>query len=560
VASWAHDQYRRRRGPRNVPVVRRARRSSILALLGVAAAAAVSLPLVASAGPGGVSPDLRADPPERISGPQVYFTNGLGANQLLVRFDGFVTNVGAGPLEVSGNPQNGSVYQRRWGAGEGPGTFASTPVQPARVTFETGDGHNHFHLARAMRYSLWNLERTAQVAPGQKVGFCLYDIEDAPQPSPPKDPLVYSGAVTSFCDQNNAGSTDLRMGTSSGWRDVYDQNLAFQWVDVSNTTPGTYLVGAEADPDNTIWEGGGAAEYNPPAFSSQQITVPGWTAQPVNLVQGAAQAVPLAAQKFGAQSNSNLQYQVTSAPANGTLNVAVGQVFPGTQQVVYTPNPGYAGDDRFTYVARSASSSFPINPQQATVAITDNRPSVAISGAPASLVAGTSAQLTAAVKNLPGGVTWGASAGSISPTGLYKAPGAPPKGGVAAVRATSTANPAISALVGIKISPSPKVTAKPDPFARLTAGRKLLSPVRVKVIGRRTLISKVVTGRRGGRVTLTTTFGPRVLGRCSTRVGARKGFLCKVVLKRNYPLTKVRVTAKLTVTGGKSAVRRTFAR
>ena len=79
-------------------MVRRARRSSILALLGVAGAAAVSLPIIATAGPGSRPPDLRADPVESISGPQVYFTTGLGANQLLVRFDGFVTNVGSGPL------------------------------------------------------------------------------------------------------------------------------------------------------------------------------------------------------------------------------------------------------------------------------------------------------------------------------------------------------------------------------------------------------------------------------------------------------------------------------
>ena len=148
--------------------VRRARRHSLLALLGLAGAAAVSLPIIASAGPGGVSPDLRADPVEAIEGPQRYFTSGLGANQLLIRFEGFVTNIGSGPLEVSGNPQPGgySVYQRRWGSGEGPGTFASVPVQPISVSYETGDGHNHFHLNKAMRYSLWNMARTAQVAPG----------------------------------------------------------------------------------------------------------------------------------------------------------------------------------------------------------------------------------------------------------------------------------------------------------------------------------------------------------------------------------------------------------
>jgi hypothetical protein len=542
--------------------VRRARRHSILALLGFAGAAAVSLPIIASAGPGGISPDLRADPVEDIEGPQVYADtpSGLGNGRLLIRFEGYVTNIGSGPLEVSGDPRfAGGVQQRRWSSSEGPGTFASVPVQPISVSYETADGHNHFHLNRAMRYSLWNLERTAQVAPGQKVGFCLYDIELAPQPRPTPDPELYTGAVTQFCDQNQPGSSDLRMGTSSGWRDVYDKSLAYQWIDASNTTPGRYLVGAEADPDNTIWEGGGGAESNTPAFASQQVTVPGWTAQPVSVAQtGAPQQIGLSAQKFGTQGDSNLRYRVTSPPANGTLNVAVGQDLAVGSQLVYTPRPGYQGADSFTYVARSISSQFPLSPQNATVSLNSTAPSVAISGAPASMIAGTSVQLTAALANLPGGVTWGASAGSISPAGLYKAPATPPKGGAATVRATSTANPAVLGQVAIAIKPKPKQLASPDPFGSLTAGRKLLSPLRIRVVNRRTIVGKVVTGRKGGRVTITTTFKRKVLGRCSARVGARKGFTCKVKLKRSYPLKKVRMTAKFTAKGGGTAVRRSF--
>ncbi len=73
------------------------------------------------------------------------------------------------------------------------------------------------------------------------------------------------------------------------------------------------------------------------------------------------------------------------------------------------------------------------------------------------------------------------------------------------------------------------------------------------------IVGKVVTGRKGGRVTITTTFGRRVLGRCSARIGARKGFTCKVTLRRSYPLKKVRMTAKFTAkNGGGTAVRRSF--
>jgi hypothetical protein len=175
------------------------------------------------------------------------------------------------------------------------------------------------------------------------------------------------------------------------------------------------------------------------------------------------------------------------------------------------------------------------------------------------MIAGTSVQLTAALANLPGGVTWSRSAGSISQAGLYTAPGTPPKGGTVTVRATSAANPAVAGQVVIAIKPKPKQTARPDPFGNLTAGRKLLSPLRIRRVSNRVIVGKVVTGRKGGRVTITTTFGRRVLGRCSARIGARKGFTCKVTLRRSYPLKKVRMTAKFTAkNGGGTAVRRAW--
>ncbi len=93
--------------------MRRAPRRSVLALLAAAGAAAVALPILASAAPEDYAPDLRADPVGVVSGPAVYSNTegGLGDGRLLVRFDGYVTNVGTGPLEISGNPQAGTVRQ-----------------------------------------------------------------------------------------------------------------------------------------------------------------------------------------------------------------------------------------------------------------------------------------------------------------------------------------------------------------------------------------------------------------------------------------------------------------
>ena len=542
--------------------MRRHGRHSILSLLGLSAAAAVILPIYANAGPGvsPQAPDLRADPVGLVQQPAVYADDDVGpygSGQLLVRFDGYVTNVGAGPLEVSGNPQvPGGVVQR---ARTTPGVSPSVVVGRPEVVFETGDGHDHFHLARAMRYSLWTLDKTALVAPGQKVGFCLYDIEAAPQPSPPQDPGVYLQEVTNFCEAGNPGTTSLTMGTSRGWRDVYEQFLAYQWVDVSNAPPGVYLVASEADPDGVIWEGGGAAEINAPAFAdSQPVTVPGWIAQPVSVPQtGAPRPIPIAAQRHGSLAPRDLRYRVVSGPARGSLSVPVGQTFdPAAVELVYTPSGGYRGPDGFQYVAVSAGSAFPLNPPIASVALTDTRPSVTISGAPARLPAGASVRLTAALANLAGGVRWSTSSGHIGTAGLLTAPASVPSGGTIRVRATSGAKPAVYGQVSIRIVPA-TTGAKPGVAGTLTAGRTLLSRVAIRAVTRRILVTRVVSGRRAGRIAVTATVGRKVLGRCRGRLRARQSFSCKIVLKRDHALARVRMTARFTA-GATVAVRRAF--
>ncbi len=542
----------------------RARRRAVLSLLGLAGVAAVSLPLIATAGPGTLAPDLRADPVERIEGPQVYSDTGVyGAGRLLVRFDGFVTNVGQGPLEVSGNPQTGSVRQRAWSGGQGPGDAPSVEVADPEVVFEAADGHNHFHLKSAMRYALWNLEHTAQVAPGQKAGFCLYDIEDAPNPAPPQDPQVYTQAVTRFCDAGDPGATSLRMGTSAGWRDVYDKALAYQWVNVSGTAPGRYQVASEADPENRIWEGGGQAEVNPPAFASQVVTVPGWTAQAVSVPQaGAPSAITLTAAKFGSQSDSNLRYRVITDPRGGTLNVPAGGSFdPAVQQLVYTPAPGYLASDSFAFAAYSAASPFPTSPPVSTATIVGATPSVSISGLPLRVVAGASVQLSASVANLPDGVTWSATSGTISPAGLYRAPAVPPAGGVVTITATSTADPAVSGTAATGIRPNPGAVAAPGLTGRAVAGNRLLSRIVTGHAGRRIILAKVQVGRRRGTLRFTATVKRTVIGRCAVgRIGARKTATCKITMKRPYPLKKVRFTARFRAVTGTVAVRRAWVR
>lgn len=492
------------------PVSRSPRPRRALLLLGTAAVAAGALPLAALGDPPALAPTLRADPPERILQPRE-FREGVngGEPRLLVKFDGFVTNVGQGALEVSGNPQiedpghPDAVHQRAETApGSGPmwREGARRPhkiVGTPEVIFEDGDGHNHFHLQHAMRYSLWTTDRAAQAAPGQKVGFCLYDIEHAPQPRPAPGPAVYSDAETRFCETTNNGRTPgprssrLVMGVSPGWRDVYHRELAFQWVDVSDTAPGRYVLAAEADPDDRVWEGDQAGP-KPRAYADDQIVVPGHLAQPRTVAQDPGGVdVTLAAERFG--SPGPVRYRIVEGPRHGSLSVPVG-VGISDPRVRYTPEPGYRGSDAFRYVAFDPSSPYPRNPPAAAVTVAGESVGVSISGAPAALFAGTDARLSAEVANAPGGVRWSVNGapggdgevGTITADGHYRAPERVPPEGRVTIRATSERVPEsfAEAVVGIRAVPE----ARPAPG---------IASARCAVVPRRP------SSPGGGRVALT---------------------------------------------------------
>ena len=440
------------------------------------------------------------------------------------------------------------------------------------VKFEKADDHNHYHLKNAAEYTLWNQDKTAQVAIAQKTeaGFCLEDSAFAGGAGPATYTTGQAG--NSFCWQNdkNHGGT-LVMGISPGWKDVYGAYLTYQWIDISNVQPGQYNLAARVDPLNVIRE---SDENN--GYKYLPYIVAGYVAKPVATPQtGGQKTITLDAAQFGVTGAR--KFRILSSPQHGTLSKTPGDGPFSASTVTYTPTPGYSGADSFTYgaindgsdgagaivggptdyVSPTRPNGYPLNPAAATVNITTAAPSVAISGSPAGMVAGTSVQLTSTLANLTGGVTWSTTGGTITPTGLLTAPAT---AGTVTVTATSTANPAVTATVTIDVSgvPAPRpaygvvaaVTPKPKKVA-------LLGAVKTGHIGRRTIVGKVITGRKHGRVTFTATIKRKVIGRCSARVPARRTFLCKIVMKRNYPLTKVLMTAKLKF-GKKSVVKRAY--
>jgi hypothetical protein len=501
-------------------------------LLALVLAAAVRHPAHASA-PTPLLPNLVADPPDNVSlGVSSETPTGEPMpSALLLRFNGYVHNVGPGALDFRGSreaPKTGNLafpamnaIQRLYnGDGETGETYEAEP-SPAEMIYVNADGHHHWHLQRVAFYSLWNSEKTAEVAPAQKVGFCLEDSEHVEPSVGPSSP-VYADNVPpyrDFCQEYKPEATSLFEGISPGWRDRYKSDLAFQWVDVSNVLPGSYWLREDVNTTGVIKEVGAV---NTPAYAIKPTVIPGFDALPQSAgipVGVSAETLTLTSQAWG--DSSTPKYTIVSQPAHGTLSAV------SANQVTYTPAPGYGGSDSFTFAAADPNSAFPLSPAVATVSIdvaVPPQPSVEISGAPSSMIAGTSVQLSATVTNDSGGVAWSASAGTITAGGLYTAPATRPAAGVAIVKAQSESG--VNDQDTIAILPVP--TPAPAPEAGSGASASILSTPRAVLIGRKLIMTTKVM--RAGRIRLSAYLRGHRLGTCVARTPSDRTFTCRLTL------------------------------
>jgi hypothetical protein len=519
-------------------------------------------------------PDLVSDQPQRLELQTVAQPDG---NHLLLRFDGYVHNAGLGALEMRGsNPVSGeytNVVQRVY---RSDGSFFDDSSRDPRMIFEAEDGHDHWHLKNAARYSLWSLDKTAEVAPAMKVGFCLIDSQRR-ETNGPSSPVYSTGGSNNFCGQDEPARASLFEGVSAGWRDLYDRTLAFQWVDVSDVSPGTYWVRADIDPDDIVRE---INEVNPGAYFGSTATVPwtipGYAANPVaagTISASGPTTVPLSTTSFGTGLGTRT-FRIIVPPRHGTLNVALGPTFTSTS-VVYTPRPGWVGPDSFSYTVRNSSSSFPRYPTAASVTLNVGgvSPNVGISGAPDSLFTGTSARLLATVTADDPQVSWtvngipegNSQVGTVDPFGLYVAPAAPPPGGQVTIRATTASGAFGEVTIQIASPPDPQ----PAPSVAASADSSVAVPpppggARPGGVGFRSINLTAI----GGAVVLTTRAAhtgiarvrvrdeDRQLGRCLVRATKGRTLTCRAPLPAYVSAANVRVVMTFRVHGRLVDVRR----
>ena len=317
----------------------------------------------ARAAEAGLLPNIVADAPTSVTFETSTTEGGLkaaGEAKLLLRFNGYIHNVGPGALDFRGSRNSPSEpmkpFQRVYTAS---GSFKEEPSN-AELIYVSADGHEHWHLQRAAKYSLWNAEKTAEVTPAQKVGFCLDDSEHVETGVGPEEAIYSDSTGREFCKQHQPEATSLFEGVSAGWRDLYSSNLAFQWVDASNVLPGEYWMREDVNPTGVIKEAGGA---NTPAYATKATIVPGFDAlaQAASASKGEARTLTLSSKAWN--DTATPRYKVESQPSHGTLSAVSGA------HVTYTPNAGYSGPDSFTYSAADPSSPFPAHPAVASVSI-----------------------------------------------------------------------------------------------------------------------------------------------------------------------------------------------
>jgi hypothetical protein len=317
-----------------------------------------------------LKPNLTADPPGFVKNEELTWE---GQKRLLMRFNGYIRNQGPGRLEVRGRRESAlepmHVYQRlyREGATEVHGLqpeeeYEEQSLPEAELVFDTDDGHSHFHVQDIAHYSLWNRAQTEEVAPAQKVGFCLTDSEHV-EAQGPSTPFYADEAERRFCDHLEPEALTVWEGISAGWQDAYYWKVALQWVDISDVAPGEYWLREDVDPRGLLIESGTPMEAAKHAYSTSWVTVPGYDAveQSDSDEAGEPVTITLTSRAFGVSGEP--KYVIAAGPHHGTL----GEVEGG--EVRYTPEPGYSGSDTFTFYAENPGSEYPLTPVDATVSL-----------------------------------------------------------------------------------------------------------------------------------------------------------------------------------------------
>lgn len=189
-------------------------------------------------------PDLRMAKPRDLRLQRV--ASGSLKGHRLLRFTTILVNEGRGPIDVVGKRTCRSTarcptmtVRQRIRRTDGTWTVIATA---ARMRFEVGDHHYHWHVVDFEGYRLWRLgvrNPTPRIA--KKFGFCFFDIARV---------RAFGPATRRYAESRCGTPSSLRVhvGLSEGWQDTYPWDFAGQYIDVTGVPRGEYLLCVTADP------------------------------------------------------------------------------------------------------------------------------------------------------------------------------------------------------------------------------------------------------------------------------------------------------------------------
>jgi hypothetical protein len=204
-------------------------------------------------------PDLRAARPKEIH------TTTTSTGQRELRFTSVVSNVGAGPFQLTGTRSSTSdaemntVTQQIF---DDTGSVSRSATTTATMYFG-GDGHDHWHVRDLETFELIRTDNGALVGTGEKHGFCFFDNTrvNLALPNAPQE-RVYTGC-------GKTSNLQVVMGLSVGWGDRYKYTLPDQFIDITGLAAGRYRLIYRVDVPNWFSE---LKETNNRSCTTLQLT------------------------------------------------------------------------------------------------------------------------------------------------------------------------------------------------------------------------------------------------------------------------------------------------
>jgi len=269
-------------------------------------------------------------------------------------------------------------------------TLVDRATAGASFSYVVEPDHAHWHFSRIARYELLVPGEPPRVS--DKIGFCFFDGFDIgglvtyfPEPD-------WGPGGPTWCAFDAPSASLVRMGLSPGASDRYRSQRHWQWVDVTGLRASSYVLRGVANPAGYVVESDTANN-----ILDERRVVPGAIAHPLVLatapgrpvsgeLSGTVAAPEVPARRSEAcepdpdaadcyvrvSSGAPLRFQLAERPGHG--QVSIEPAGGGTATANYTPEPGFVGDDRFTYTVTD-ERELQSPPAAVTVAVRAEQPS-----------------------------------------------------------------------------------------------------------------------------------------------------------------------------------------